>query len=148
MISISKYKEYTEAIKDEVAGINEVLYVIDQNHVVKKIHDKSDNILVFTYPKAKNQSPVTDNVQENNNCFAFLVTKMNDDKTPDEEIEAYEALQIIMRNIKQWLVDNRVNFESEVGVLDFSSFNTEPEYRIFGGYSGWSIGFNITDYDY
>jgi len=145
MISISTYKQFMNPILDNIQA-DEIIYVVSQTHIVKKIKDKAGIILVFTYPKAKSDSDTVDNIQEKNECFAFILKKHTDDVTEDEEINNYETLQEIARQAKQWLIDKRYDFENEIGVLEVKSFNTEPEYRIFGGYSGWSIGFEIEDY--
>lgn len=158
MIQIQSYKEFfqkaiewsnTNSNEDITGGknIQHLVMAVEENHLVKKVKDKSGIILALRYPPSDSQGN-EDNYAERNKCLIFIVMKWDASSVKEsEEIGLFAALQEHTKKIKEYLLsekkeDDFCNTENQL----YSPFTTEWEYNIFGGYNGLSVSFDLRNY--
>lgn len=146
MITLTEYKSVMEEIKELNPDITSLIFSPTESHAIKKLSGKAGVVMVCTYPMALSKPSVNeDNYGDSNQCFIFILEKQNPDKTPDEEITAFDSLLSTAKNIKTYMAMLKAEVDNIFGGLVMTNIKTEPEYQIFGGFNGYSIGFELID---
>lgn len=142
MIKVRDFNNYISHLKSAVAGIDSYVLAATEDQLIKKIKDKTGIILAAVIPSADPDSVSVDNIRETNITFLFILKKYDPSGITDvTEINNYEETQNMLSLVKNQIFADKENFTSYPFLyeLDPNSIHTDPEFNVFGGYSGWSI---------
>jgi len=142
MIKIRDFDTYCKHLQNAISEIDNYVFAATEDHLVKRISDKTGIILAAVIPSADPDSLSVDNIKENNIAFLFVVKKLDSSsRTPETELILYEQTQKAITNIKKQLLLDKTNYQNfpYLHSLNENSIHTDPEFNIFGGYDGWSI---------
>ncbi len=147
MIPILRFREWCIELINEVNAdtqlIDHLVMGVKEEHIIKKLRDKSGVCLCVNYPDASG-SGEEDNVTDDHTVYFFVVQKINPGThTEDEEMKHYDAMQFTMSQLRSAV---RASAQQNcIGVQVSPSDKVEWEYQIFGGFNGLSLGAKITD---
>jgi len=143
MIRITDLNDLLTTMVAEISGVSGFVLVANENHLVKRLSDKTGVWLGVTIPSADPETVNEDSVAENNIVWIFIVEK-KDPGSMDaaDELEHYQKLQYVTIAVKNWLRDEKLAGNEFLEYLNLQSIHTDPEYQ-FGGWNGWSINFNF-----
>lgn len=150
MIDIVRFREYLLEVQAEVnecqsGAIAGCELAVKEEHMTKKLKDKTGVLLCANYPDAETDAENKDSSEDTNQVILFVVEKVPAGKwTDEEELLHYAGLQRIMNEVRRAVLEG----EQACGTLaPGNKLRTEWEYGIFGGFNGLSIGLTIKDYD-
>jgi len=147
MIPVRDYDTYCRSLVTRIPDIDDYALVVSEDHLVKKLKDKTGIILAAVIPSADPSSPDPDNLKEYNICYIFVVDKPDHTNVTDNsELTSYENLQNAITDVKERMLADKVDTSMECTLmhrLDEDSLHTDPEYNIFGGYNGYSLSFRV-----
>lgn len=143
MIRITDLNDLLTSMVAEISGVSGFVLVANENHLVKRLSDKTGVWLGVTIPSADPETVNEDSVAENNIVWIFIVEK-KDPGSMDatDELEHYQKIQDVTAAVKNWLRDQKLAGNEFLEFLNLQSIHTDPEYQ-FGGWNGWSINFNF-----
>ena len=142
MIKIRDFNNYCSHLKDAVPAIGEYILAATEDHLIKKIKDKTGIVLASVIPSADPDSGSVDNIRENNITFLFVIKKHDPSSITDAtELNNYEETQNALSLVKQQILTDKADYANYPFLyeLDTNSIHTDPENNVFGGYNGWSI---------
>lgn len=148
MIGIRDFNTICKNIMSEVEDIDDYILSPTEEYIVKKLKDQPGIILVAVIPSGESDSQGVDNYGDVNTTYFFVIKKEDPTKTTKEsELDDYEKTQNIIENIKFFLLKKKETCEFLRGV-NINSFHVDPEYRIFGGWCGWSLSFDFKSFGF
>lgn len=156
MISIVKLNEVLELVKQDLNSqipdpdnrISSHFLSPTESHFMKKMKDAKGIVLAAKMPDSDTTSDSNTNYNEQNHLLIYILEKTDPGKyTFSGELQRYEYLQQLMREVKKWII-SRFSWENDdLGELRLSKdFHTEWEHQM-GGCNGLSISFDIEDYE-
>jgi len=148
MIQIRDFDEICKTIMSEIADISSYLLSPTEEHIVKKLKDKTDIILVAVIPSGESAATGVDNYKDINTTYFFVVKKEDPtNSTQKSELDDYEKTQNCIESVKKYLIEKKSSCQF-LRDVDINSFHIDPEYRIFGGFCGWSLSFDFKSNGY
>jgi len=148
MIDIKRFREYLVALTNRVNSTSEdkidnIILAVKEEHIVKKLQDKSGISLCVSYPDAEGDAS-RDPSREDNQVFFFLCERVSSgEQTDEDEILFYAKIQSIMQRLLHEIYNQDTNCSF---VTPDENYRLEWEYQIFGGYNGMSLGIKIKSY--
>jgi len=143
MIRITDLNDLLTSMVANISGVAGFVLVANENHLVKRLSDKTGVWLGVTIPSADPETVNEDSVAENNIVWIFIVEKKDPGSmNADDELQHYQKIQDITSGLKNWLRDQKLAGNEFLEFLNLQSIHTDPEYQ-FGGWNGWSINFNF-----
>ena len=142
MVNLKEYREYWERMAACVECVTGVLPVTVDNKMGKKIQAlPKDSVTIFVLPPVAESTAMTpDNYREDNKCVIFLLAKYDAQRV--DSFTVLEQTQPAIERIKGvMLMDQAAG--CPVMRIDVGSLDIAPETELYGGFAGWSIGFNI-----
>lgn len=157
MISALRFKDILDQLREEVnleldslnLSIDHVVVAATDSQVVKKVSSKSGVILVAKMPPATADIRTVDDFSEDNQCLFFILEKQEPSNVTDQkELEHYDKVQRIMRQVKEWIMNYGLHDGSDDETETISKpFRTEWEYQVYGNFNGLSLGFDLKDFE-
>jgi hypothetical protein len=131
----------------EDLSISEVKVAVSEAHMIKKISNISGIFICAKLPPATSSITSADNYFEDNHCLLFVLEKREPASVTDtDELEHYEKLQGVMRYVKDYFLNHGLTIGDNDETLN-KDFRTEYEYQIFGNFNGFSVSFNMKDFN-
>lgn len=149
MINILQFRELCIELQHKVnaaseSPIDNVIMAVREEHMVKKLQNKSGITLCVSYPDAQSTG-TEDNYTDNQQVFFFIVKRLAPGQLDDEtEITTYAELQDIMLNLRDII---REYYSGCMNIIPEESYKIEWEYQIFGGVNGLSMGVTFQNND-
>ena len=151
MVPIRTYKGFWDYLKTVITTIDWVFVVSDLPEIkeyIKKVAD-GDILLVAVIPSSDTDAMNTDNLEETDSCYVFLLKKNSRmDLTPETLFSDREETQQIITQIKHTMWQLASDFDHEdvntrlMRRLLLNKMHTDPEYD-FLGCDGWSLSFTL-----
>lgn len=142
MILITDYEAYWETIKERLPGIKTLDFINNDKDMGKSIQDLKKEqmpILFVAVPSGDGFGDV-DNDQEKNIGLLFFMSKYDaQGKTKAYDIQ--KELQPIFEALKDLMKNDSMNDCSIMANLEIDSMHTDPEYKLYSDFSGWSLSF-------
>lgn len=139
MINLKDFDIICNNIVSEIEIIEDYILTPKEDHAVKRLKDRTGVQLVAVIPSADPEANNPDAFKEKNITYFFIIEKDDPSSyTPLDELENYSKTQIAIENFKLFLIDKKASC-SNLRDLNINSMRTDPEYRIFGGWNGWSM---------
>lgn len=143
MKAISELRQYWETMLTKVPELKRIEFVVDEGQVKDFLSDiptDEQPFAVVVLPSANSKGSEQDNFTENENHLFYVLR--NQDAAQYTWMEIIEELQPITEAVKEQLVldadDDCPYFEN----MDYSSFQTDPERKLWTKCTGWSVSFN------
>lgn len=154
MIDLLSFSNYWRSMKDRIPSLQSV-HIIANEAQLKDILLLPSNTFPTLLVSIPSSSPInldSDNIVEINSSILFVLTKVAaSDRTSDSIITQLSALQIIVSDIKRFMVDDYVDSRSLghhiMNRLVINSFSQDPEYNYLGC-DGWSMAFKFSSVGY
>lgn len=153
MVDIRTYKEYWANMVTRIPELKGSFLVAIETQLQKKISDVAEfPILVATVPSADPDSKDEDNTGETNSCLIFVLKAVAENDRDDANyVDDMELMQGIMKAIKDFMLDDKVNCDATyhelMSNLNEKSFHQDPEYNYLGC-DGWSLSFKVGSVGY
>lgn len=142
MVNLSEYKDYCTGLL-ELIGADELVMVVQEEHLKKRLRDETGVIMVAVYPTIGSTGS-EDNMGDNNTILLFVLEYAGKTSVSrDNEFESYERLQGLAGKIRDKLIEDSDAGHNLLRNLDRTSIEIEPEWNIAGAYNGWSIAFSF-----
>ena len=142
MVNLSEYKDYCTGLL-ELIGADELVMVVQEEHLKKRLRDETGVIMVAVYPTIGSTGN-EDNMGDNNTILLFVLEYTGKTSVSrDNEFESYERLQGLAGKIRDRLIEDSDAGHNLLRNLDRASNEIEPEWNIAGAYNGWSIAFSF-----
>lgn len=142
MVNLSEYKDYCTGLL-ELIGADELVMVVQEEHLKKRLRDETGVIMVAVYPTIGSTGN-EDNMGDNNTILLFVLEYAGKTSVSrDNEFESYERLQGLAGKIRDKLIEDSDAGHNLLRNLDRASIEIEPEWNIAGVYNGWSIAFSF-----
>lgn len=145
MISLIRYSQYWEKVKERVPEIKTVLGFTADEEMGKKIQalqKKELPALVWVVPSMTGMdAPNIDNIREPNACTIFLMDKY--DPQRGGSMQVLIELQPLMERLKGMLIDDSADGCDALHGLELPSITILPETAIYKTFAGWSVGFTV-----
>ena len=142
MVNLSEYKDYCTGLL-ELIGADELVMVVQEEHLKKRLRDETGVIMVAVYPTIGSTGN-EDNMGDNNTILLFVLEYTGKTSVSrDNEFESYERLQGLAGKIRDRLIEDSDAGHNLLRNLDRASIEIEPEWNITGAYNGWSIAFSF-----
>ena len=142
MILISDYEAYWESVKERIPGIKSVEPINNDKDMSKFLQDlKKENmpVLFFAVPSSDGFGDVDNDMEKNIGLLFFMSKYDAQGKTKAYDIQ--KELQPLFEEIKDMMKEDSMDKCSVMGDLEFSSMHTDPEYKLYSDFSGWSLSF-------
>ena len=148
MIPVTDIQQLATDIQTYVGGIDDTVIAADERHLSKRLNDKKGKVLAVSLPASDSSALDVNNYSDRNNIFMFILEKKHPDMNEVEELEHYQEMQVIAKGIKEFIIDQKEAGSEFFAFANESRIRTEPEYNVFGVYNGYSIGFELKDFEY
>lgn len=148
MIAVTDIQQLASDIQNNVGGIDEIVIAADERHLIKRLNDKRGTVLAVSLPAADSSANDENNYSDRNNIFLFILEKKHQDQTEIEELAHYQEMQVIAKGIKEFIIEQKEAGSEFFAFANESRIRTEAEYNVFGGYNGYSIGFELKDFEF
>lgn len=134
-----------------VSGIDHVVMAHEESDLAGMIREFSANsvLLMAIVPSADMQAISSDDYEEIDSCFVFLVRKLDMGSiTHTEYLSVLESLQGKISQIKHLLIDwsadteHLTPYSHMLHNLNINSMHTDPEYNLLGCY-GYGLSFQL-----
>ena len=154
MVLISTYKALWEYIATLVDGIDKVLVVHEESDLASTIRDidAGSVLLLAIIPSADIEATSSDDYEEIDACFVFVVKKSDRGSlTHDEYLLELESTQEIITTVKAKMIEMSSDFDHcregqsfthLMHRLYINGMHTDPEYNLLGC-NGWGISFKL-----
>lgn len=134
----NEFKKIVSGLKAENHKVGGHLLVAEDSHAINKLKDRPNIWLVVVLP-SKTYDGSEDSYTDRNTLMVFVLEKDIPDQPDDKEVGQYQRLE----NVFQWLIEYMAE-QQALGCSPFDRFTpksmtVDPEYRIFGGWNGWSL---------
>ncbi len=146
MIPIRTYREYGKGLLS-LSGIDSFLMVVSEKHLTKRLNKRDGTILAFVYPSADSMPGNVDNDGKEVLGLLFVLKSVcsgNEDE--EDEFTTYENLQESLLQVEKQLKEDYTKNNEVMQHLVEDSIHIDPEYKVFGGYNGWSMSFKLNWY--
>jgi len=150
MIDILRFREYVAELVADVNShsdikIDNTVIAVKEEHMIKKIRDKSGVCLCVNYPDVDADGD-GDNVSDSHSIFFFLCEKVTQGSQNDEsEMQMYGKLQKLMLQLRKSIYEYRLITQQCVPIIPENKLRIEWEYQIFGGCNGLSLGLKYSE---
>lgn len=159
MIQVNRYREflvelastvaqaYNDEHKDEpMVRFSEVVAAMEEGQLVTLLKDRQGIVVCGNVPG----STLTyrgGHVDSEAQCVIFILEKSPKDRQgTDWEFTRYALMQELMSKLCEILLGKDVfDLLCQSGRMRVEELTVEPEYNIYGGYNGWSVGFRLPD---
>ena len=132
MVNLSEYKDYCTGLL-ELIGADELVMVVQEEHLKKRLRDETGVIMVAVYPTIGSTGN-EDNMGDNNTILLFVLEYAGKTSVSrDNEFESYERLQGLAGKIRDKLIEDSDAGHNLLRNLDRASIEIEPEWNIAGG---------------
>ncbi|MEO9474138.1 MAG: hypothetical protein ABJG41_01345 [Cyclobacteriaceae bacterium] len=138
MIPVRDFNNLCTDLVTTITDLKEHILVAEDNHAVNRLTGKKDIILVAVIPSSDRAGRPSSSVDENTTFF-FVVKKFTPSKNEAQELDQYEATQIVIEQVKDYILGKMEDGCHFLHRLEPSSIHIDPAYNIFGGFSGWSM---------
>lgn len=143
MISLERYEEYWNSVKERVSQVKRVIPVTMDQEMGKEIQSlgAADLPALFVIIPEAHLSGDVDNLKDNNFGVVFIM-----DRADPQRKKAYQVqkeTQPVIEDIKQIMIDDRAAGCTMLRNLDIGSISTVPESGFYANFAGWSIGFQF-----
>ncbi len=142
MIFITDYEAYWDTIKERLPGIKTLDFINNDKDMGKSIQDLKKEqmpILFVAVPSGDGFGDV-DNDQEKNIGLLFFMSKY-DAQGKSKAYDIQKELQPIFEALKDLMKNDSMNDCSIMANLEIDSMHTDPEYKLYSDFSGWSLSF-------
>lgn len=142
MILITDYEAYWNTIKERLPGIKTLDFINNDKDMGKSIQDLKKEqmpILFVAVPSGDGFGDV-DNDQEKNIGLLFFMSKY-DAQGKSKAYDIQKELQPIFEALKDLMKNDSMNDCSIMANLEIESMHTDPEYKLYSDFSGWSLSF-------
>ena len=142
MILITDYEAYWDTIKERLPGIKTLDFINNDKDMGKSIQDLKKEqmpILFVAVPSGDGFGDV-DNDQEKNIGLLFFMSKY-DAQGKSKAYDIQKELQPIFEALKDLMKNDSMNDCSIMANLEIDSMHTDPEYKLYSDFSGWSLSF-------
>lgn len=134
MVNLSEYKDYCTGLL-ELIGADELVMVVQEEHLKKRLRDETGVIMVAVYPTIGSTGN-EDNMGDNNTILLFVLEYAGKASVSrDNEFESYERLQGVAGKIRDKLIEDSDAGHNLLRNLDRASIEIEPEWNIAGALS-------------
>jgi len=143
MMQITELRQYWETMLTKVPDLKRFELVTDESQVKDFIADiptADQPFAVVVIPSAKSTGSVQDNFQETNSMLFYVLR--NQDAFAYTWMQILEELQPLTDTIKEQIV---IDADDQCGLLrnlEYGSFQTDPERKLWSKCTGWSVSFN------
>jgi len=150
MAQIKEFRDYLQAIQDEIAGVNSNKVVVDPSQLSKFIndHSTSDNaMLLGVLPVWGNNSPTdADNFMLKGFTEIMVLNKVDySDNDNTAEIDSYDDLLILAKAIVAKMLNDHIEECNMMKFLDPTSIQIVEVWNRTQ-YNGWNIIFTFGGY--
>ena len=129
MVNLSEYKDYCTGLL-ELIGADELVMVVQEEHLKKRLRDETGVIMVAVYPTIGSTGN-EDNMGDNNTILLFVLEYTGKTSVSrDNEFESYERLQGLAGKIRDRLIEDSDAGHNLLRNLDRASIEIEPEWNI------------------
>ena len=105
MVNLSEYKDYCTGLL-ELIGADELVMVVQEEHLKKRLRDETGVIMVAVYPTIGSTGN-EDNMGDNNTILLFVLEYAGKASVSrDNEFESYERLQGVAGKIRDKLIED------------------------------------------
>lgn len=143
MKAISELRQYWETMLTKVPALKRIEFVVDESQVKDFISDipaSEQPFAVVVLPSANSKGSEQDNFQENENHLFYVLR--NQDSSQYTWMEILEELQPVTEAIKDQLITDAGDDCPYFQNMDYSSYQTDPERKLWSKCTGWSVSFN------
>ncbi|MEQ8548738.1 MAG: hypothetical protein RIC03_12550 [Cyclobacteriaceae bacterium] len=138
MISVVDFKSELDQLKAEIPEINHLILVTSDTHAVNKLNGKKGICFVAVIPSFDGSGRLG-RVVDDASTYFFIVEKEPGGITEEKELELMRRTQQVIEQIKNKLIGKAEDGCSLFYRLTPEAIHIDPEYKTFGGYSGWSM---------
>lgn len=142
MILIPDYETYWETIKVRLTAIKTLEFITndkDMKDTIQGLKKENMPVLFVVIPSGDGGGDI-DNDTEKNIGLLFLMSKYDSlGKTKGYDI--LKELQPVFEQIKDLMKEDSANKCGVMANLEFDSMHTDPEYKLYSDFSGWSLSF-------
>ena len=151
MVLISTYRSFWAYLAGVVPGIQHHFVVHEESDMASVIReiDAGDVILFAVVPSSDMQAISTDDYEEVDSVWVFIVKKTDRGAvTHSEFLSVLETTQLVMIALKNKLIELASDTEHTTAYshmmhnIILSSIHTDPEYNMLGC-DGWSLSFKL-----
>ena len=159
MIEVNLYREFmvelaartAQAFNDAhpelpLVRFSEVVAAMEEGQLVTLLKDRSGLVFCGGVPGAdlRRSGGV---VSSEANCVLFILEKSPKDyQGTDTEFQRYAVMQHLMSALCEILMgEDAYAMLCQSGKMRVEELTVEPEYNIYGGFNGWSVGFRLPD---
>ena len=151
MVPLSNYRNMWSFLAGVIPGINHCLVVHDESDLASMIReiDDGDVILIAVIPSSDIEATSSDDYEEIESCFAFIVKKSDrGNLTQSEYLDQIGQMQTIMSALKKKLIDLSEDYDHTTPYshilhgLFINGMHTDPEYNLLGC-NGWGLSFKL-----
>lgn len=143
MKAINELRQYWETMLTKVPALKRIEFVVDESQVKDFISDipaSEQPFAVIVLPSANSKGSEQDNFQENENHLFYVLR--NQDSSQYTWMEILEELQPVTEAIKDQLITDAGDDCPYFQNMDYSSYQTDPERKLWSKCTGWSVSFN------
>jgi predicted protein tyrosine phosphatase len=143
MISVTQLQSVLTALKT-ACDFDYALLVATEDHIIKRLRDRTGTVLAMTYPSVDDDSKGIDNIADVDTIFVWVIEKINpSDVDETNEPAHYEKMRGKISDIKNYLRGKKLEGCNLLQFINENSFHIDPEYQIFGGWNGYSLSFTV-----
>lgn len=142
MILIDKYEAYWESIRLRLPAIKSIEFINNDKDMGKAIQDlKKEHmpVLFVAIPSADGFGDI-DNEKEKNIGLLFFMSKY-DAQGKSKAYDIQKELQPIFEDMKDMMKEDSMDKCGVMSNLEFDSMHSDPEYKLYSDFSGWSLSF-------
>lgn len=142
------YLALANEIKSRVDSVDITLFAATEAHLSKKIADKKGVVLAITIPPATSGSLSEDNLSDRSRIILFVLEKFDVSQSDTAELAHWDKMGTITKKVRMALLQLQSENHELLSELTEKGMRTEPEYQIYGNKNGYSISFELIDYDW
>jgi len=112
--------------------------VAEDGHAVNKLKDHRDIWIIVVMPSTT-YSGQSDQQIAHDTLMLFVLEKDVSGQTNEKELQQYQRTEDVLQATIDYISDQQSEGCSPFDRFDPASITIDPEYRIFGGWNGWSM---------
>lgn len=133
-----EFKNIVAELKKDGHKVDGHLVVAHDGHATNKLKDRPNIWLVVVLP-SKTYEGREDSYSERNTIMLFILEKDNAGQSDQKEVEQYQKLEDVLRWVIEYMAETKAEGCSPFNKFAPTSITVDPEYRVFGGWNGWSL---------
>lgn len=135
MITVPEFTQLCHDMVASMAGVKDLIIVVDESHTVNAIKDKPGPLLVGVLPSAQGSGKL-DASKHMNTAMFFVVAKA---LTGSDPLDQYRQLQLDVTSAEFRLLERASDGCSMFTDLQPDGINIDPVFNEFGGYNGYLL---------